>query len=178
MKETFIALMWKAIRNVDLKGSHPSVAIAQAAVESAWGGSVLSQDYNNYFGIKAGSSWKGKIVNMATGEVYNGQNVIVTSGFRVYDSLEDSLKDRIQLLVDHYPEALRASTPELEIQALKNGGYATSPNYVQTVVSVIDSNNLRQYDNIKYMKITTTYSIFLALGIAIAALSAYHLFMK
>jgi flagellum-specific peptidoglycan hydrolase FlgJ len=172
--------MWEAIKEVNLKGSHPSVVIAQGAVESNWGRSDLAKKYNNYFGIKAGSKWTGSVVNLQTGEVYNGQSVNVMSWFRVYDSMEESLRDRIELLTNNYQSALSASTPEQELQALQAGGYATSTTYVSTVMSVIESNNLTIYDKqIQYvMKASTTYSIFLALGIAVVALSAYKLFKK
>jgi flagellum-specific peptidoglycan hydrolase FlgJ len=175
MKEEFIQLIWNGIQDVNISGSHPSVIIAQAAVESNWGRSDLSIKYNNYFGIKAGSSWTGKIVNMQTGEVYNGKNVTVTSGFRVYDSLSESIQDRINLLKKHYQAALSAKTPEDEINALKAGGYATSTNYVSTIVDIINVNNLKKYDTMKYIKPTTTYSIFLVLGIAVVALSIFKL---
>jgi flagellum-specific peptidoglycan hydrolase FlgJ len=174
----YINAMLSAIGEVNLKGSHPSVVIAQGAVESSWGRSVLSSTYNNYFGIKVGSSWTGKAVNLQTGEVYNGKEVLTSSWFRVYTSIEECLKDRINILKQYYPAALTANSPEIELEALKAGGYATASNYVSTVMSVIQSYSLEKYDNIQYMKANTTYSIFLALGIAVVALSAYKLFKK
>jgi flagellum-specific peptidoglycan hydrolase FlgJ len=174
----YINAMLSAIEDVNLKGSHPSVVIAQGAVESSWGRSVLSSAYNNYFGIKVGSSWTGKAVNLQTGEVYNGKEMTESSWFRVYTSIEQCLRDRINIIERYYPAALKASSPQLELEALKAGGYATASNYVPTIMSVIQSNGLEKYDNIQYMKANTTYSICLALGIAIVALSAYKLFKK
>ena len=40
-------------------------------------------------------------------------------------------------------------TPLEGITAIKNGGYATSPTYIDTIMSIINSNNLRQYDNVE-----------------------------
>ena len=179
-KEQFLSNMWAAIQEVDLKGSFPSVVIAQGAIESDWGRSSLSANYHNYFGIKAGSSWTGPTVNMQTGEVFNGQNVTISSNFRVYGSMEESLKDRINVLEKSYPAALAAITPQEEIQAIKNGGWATATNYVSALVSTINANDLTKYDTkILYaMKASTTYSIFLALGLLTAGLSAYKLFKK
>ena len=37
-----------------------SPIIAQAVIESNYGQSKLSADYNNFFGMKCGSKWKGK----------------------------------------------------------------------------------------------------------------------
>ena len=179
-KEQYITQMWEAIKEVDIKGSFPSVIIAQGAVESNWGRSSLATEHNNYFGIKAGSSWTGKTVNMQTGEILNGNNVTISSNFRVYSSIEESLKDRIALLEKYYPAALAATTPMGEVSALKAGGYATALNYVATIVNIIDTNDLTQFDNkIQYiMKASTTYSIFLALGIITAGLSLYKLLKK
>ena len=176
-KEQYITRMWETIKDVDIKGSFPSVIIAQGAVESDWGRSSLATRYNNYFGIKAGSNWTGKTVNMQTGEVFDGVNVSISSNFRVYPSIIASLKDRIALLAKYYPAALAATTPDEEVQALKNGGYATALNYTTSIVNIINTNDLTQFDNkIKYiMKASTTYSIFLALGIITAGLSLYKL---
>ena len=47
-----------------------SPVIAQAILESGWGESKLSSRYHNYFGLKCGSRWRGKSVNMKTQEEY------------------------------------------------------------------------------------------------------------
>ena len=81
-KSVFIARMLFALSDMDdLGGFFKSVIIAQAAIESNWGRSVLSSRYNNFFGIKAGKSWKGKTVNMKTGEVFDGKQVTINSNF-------------------------------------------------------------------------------------------------
>ena len=41
-----------------------------------------------------------------------------------------------------------AETPLECITAIKNGGYATSPTYINTIMSIINSNNLTKYDNV------------------------------
>src|SRR5882762_9864619 len=46
-------------------GVSPRILLAQAAIETGWGRSVVG---NNIFGIKAGSSWSGDTVNAATHE--------------------------------------------------------------------------------------------------------------
>jgi flagellum-specific peptidoglycan hydrolase FlgJ len=66
--------------------------VAQAIIESQGkvgsvyrvGGSTLSKQANNYFGIKKSSSWKGKTFNIDTGEVFNGNKVTVNADFRAY----------------------------------------------------------------------------------------------
>ena len=39
----------------------PSITIAQAIIESGWGTSGLTVNAKNLFGIKANSSWTGKV---------------------------------------------------------------------------------------------------------------------
>ena len=72
----------------------PSVCIAQAALETGWGTSGLMTKANAFFGIKAGSSWKGKVYSSKTNECYDGKTYTqITAAFRAYDSLEESVAD-------------------------------------------------------------------------------------
>ena len=45
-----------------------SPIIAQAVLESGWGESKLASVYHNYFGLKCGTKWTGKSVNLSTME--------------------------------------------------------------------------------------------------------------
>lgn len=126
-----------------------SVVIAQAICESAWGQSHIMMKANAVFGIKATSSWKGKVYNSKTKECYDGKNYTnINACFRAYESLEDSVKDYFDLITksSRYKEACYSSSPESCITAIKNGGYATSPTYVNTILNIINSNNLTKYD--------------------------------
>lgn len=149
MKKVFIARMLFALAEIDdLGGFFKSVVIAQAAIESNWGRSALSAKYNNYFGIKAGKSWKGKTVNMKTGEVVDGKNVTINSNFRVYDSLADSIRDRNRLLrMPRYKAVEPADTPQKQAEAIKAAGYCTATNYVESIMATINANGLTLYDN-------------------------------
>jgi len=70
-----------------------SAIIAQACLESAYGTSQLASKYHNYFGMKTGSSWRGKSVNLSTKEEYTvGTLTTIKAGFRVYDNMEDGVK--------------------------------------------------------------------------------------
>ena len=67
-----------------------SPIIAQAILESGWGESKLASKYHNYFGMKCGTTWKGKSVNMETKEEYTpGTLTTIKDNFRVYDSMEE-----------------------------------------------------------------------------------------
>ena len=70
-----------------------STVIAQAIIESNSGKSILGYKYHNYFGMKCGSRWKGKSVNLKTKEEYTvGTLTTIKDNFRVYDSIEEGVK--------------------------------------------------------------------------------------
>lgn len=130
----------------------PSVVIAQAILESAWGQSTIMMRANAIFGIKATTSWKGKVYNARTKECYDGYTYTsIYDCFRAYDNLEDSIHDYFDLIcgLSRYSKALHTSSPEQCIRAIKDGGYATSPSYVDSVMKLIEQNNLTKYDDIK-----------------------------
>ena len=62
--------------------------------------------------------------------------------------MEESVKDYFDLICKsaRYRKALVTESPRACITAIKNGGYATSPSYVTTIMSIINSNNLTKYD--------------------------------
>ena len=129
-----------------------SVVIAQAICESNWGQSKIMMKANAIFGIKATSSWKGKVYNAKTQECYDGKIYTnITACFRAYNSLEESISDYFDLITktERYRKACVANSPLECITAIKNGGYATSPTYINTIMSIINSNNLTKYDNVE-----------------------------
>ena len=65
-----------------------SPVIAQAVLESGWGESRLASQYHNYFGLKCGTRWTGRSVNMRTQEEYReGTLASIRDNFRVFDSM-------------------------------------------------------------------------------------------
>ena len=129
-----------------------SVVIAQAICESNWGQSKIMMNANAIFGIKATSSWKGKVYNANTQECYDGSTYTnITACFRAYDNLQESISDYFDLItgLDRYKKAVHTQSPLECITAIKNGGYATSPTYINTIMSIINSNNLTKYDDVE-----------------------------
>lgn len=127
---------------------YPSAIIAQAICESAWGGSSLAYKYNNYFGMKCGSSWKGKSVNMTTKEEYTaGTLTTIKDNFRAYDTLEEGIQGYFDFIQKtRYLNLKNATSPEDYIQKLKADGWATSSSYVTTLTNILNTNNLKSYD--------------------------------
>jgi LysM repeat protein len=147
-----IAPLVVAENNKRGKPLYPSVVIAQAICESGWGQSKIMMKANAIFGIKATSSWKGKVYNANTQECYDGSTYTnITACFRAYNSLAESISDYFDLITkaERYRKACVSNSPLECITAIKNGGYATSPTYINTIMSIINSNNLIQYDNVE-----------------------------
>ena len=151
-KSEFIPTIAPLVQAENKKRGYPlfsSVVIAQAICESGWGQSKIMMKANAIFGIKATSSWKGKVYNANTQECYDGSTYTnITACFRAYDSLTESISDYFDLItkLERYRKATVAETPLECITAIKNGGYATSPTYINTIMSIINSNNLTKYD--------------------------------
>jgi len=129
-------------------GVLPSVTIAQAICESGWGNSAIG---NNLFGIKCGDGWTGKRRNCATAEQSAGGSYYnIRADFRDYDTLVEGIKDHSDLLhYDRYKPVLAACKNNDAYEAcrqLKACGYATSHSYANTLISIIEDNNLTQYD--------------------------------
>lgn len=140
-----------AERNKRDKWVLPSICIAQSALETGWGKSKLMVKANAYFGIKAGKSWKGKVYSSKTQECYDGVNyTTITDTFRAYDSVEQSVSDYFDLItgLSRYAGAVNNGDALSTITAIKNGGYATSPTYIQNVMSIVKQYNLEQYDTV------------------------------
>jgi len=129
-------------------GVLPSLTLAQAILESYWGRSNLSAKYNNLFGIKAGSNWNGKTVNLRTGEQNpNGSRYTINADFRVYDNVADSIEDHALLLCgSRYKNVIASKNYKDACYAVKAAGYATSINYANNLIRIIEQFGLNQWD--------------------------------
>ena len=125
-----------------------SPIIAQAILESGWGKSTLASKYHNYFGLKCGSTWKGKSVNMITKEEYKvGTMTSIRDNFRVYDSIEDGVKGYFDFInTRRYSNLKGVKSPEEYTLRIKFDGYATSSDYVDNIMRVIYENKLTRFD--------------------------------
>lgn len=125
-----------------------SPIIAQAILESGWGKSSLAAKYHNYFGLKAGTLWKGKTVNMRTGEEYTpGVHTTISAYFRVYDSMEEGIKGYFEFIqLARYSNLKGIRDPKKYLETIKADGYATSSKYVENTYWLILAYGLTDYD--------------------------------
>ncbi|MGC5700240.1 flagellar assembly peptidoglycan hydrolase FlgJ [Pseudomonas sp. NFXW11] len=133
-------------------GVDPRYLVAQAALETGWGKSVMRQQdgssSHNLFGIKAGRSWQGGQARAITSEFRNGQMVKETAAFRSYDSYQDSFHDLVTLLQSNnrYQEVLKAADrPEQFVRELQKAGYATDPDYASKISQI--AKQMKSYEN-------------------------------
>lgn len=123
-----------------------SPIIAQACIESGYDTSLLAYKFHNYFGMKCGSSWKGKSVNMKTKEEINSALVSIRDNFRVYPDMVSGVKGYFDFInTKRYANLKTAETPEEYLKRIKADGYATSSSYVST-----NMNCIRKYDLMKW----------------------------
>lgn len=133
-----------------------SPIIAQAILESGWGESKLSSLYHNYFGLKCGSKWKGKSVNMTTQEEYiEGTYTTIKDNFRVYASMEEGVKGYFEFIqLSRYHNLRGIKDPKKYLETIKADGYATSSKYVENLLKVITQYNLTKYDETEDTKMS------------------------
>ncbi|GAB3311822.1 glucosaminidase domain-containing protein [Epidermidibacterium keratini] len=151
-KEEFIAYAAEAAQDSqDEYGVPPSVAMAQAILESDWGSSKLTREGFAFFGIKCNgqSPHASGCTELPTTECDDAGCQKVLASFRTYDSPEDSFADYGYLLssTSRYKAAFdHTGDPKLFAVAVANAGYATDPEYSSKVIGLMDEYNLYQYD--------------------------------
>ena len=119
-----------------------SITLAQGLLESGAGYSELARKSNNHFGIKCGSSWRGRSVRYDD----DARNEC----FRAYKNPRDSYEDHSEFLKKG---ARYAFLFKLEItdykgwaKGLKKAGYATDPSYANRLITIIEDYDLYKYD--------------------------------
>jgi flagellum-specific peptidoglycan hydrolase FlgJ len=138
----------------------PEVLVSQLVLESGYSLSKLARDANNYFGIKSGSTWTGRVISAPTIEYINDQAVKVpgnwkiyanraaaiedgqgaASLFRVYDNRAAGFAGWVQFLYNNprYSRAgvFQAKTPAEQFAALARAQYATDPRYLDKLSAI------------------------------------------
>src|SRR5262249_50400315 len=127
-------------------GVPAAVTIAQAIDESGWGQSTLAVNDHNLFGIK-GSGPAGSVL-LPTQEDQNGQVVTLTSPFRVYHDIAQSIEDHGKLLAtsQYYRQAMAQRQDPNAFAAALTGIYATDPQYGTKLIDLMRRYDLYRYD--------------------------------
>lgn len=119
----------------------PSVCIAQGALESGW-----NLNAKTLFGIK------GKGFKASTNEYYNGNKVTIEASFRAYPNVASSVVGYYDFLANTPRYAKALNNPNYKdavdklIHTVDGLAYATDPNYISKVISIIEQYNLTEWD--------------------------------
>ena len=136
--ETNFPIIYEAAKKVGIK--FPEIPAAQMGEESTWG--LDPSGKNNYWGIKATPQEvkDGKATWVpSTPEFINGKWVTQGDYFKDFDTIEDALKQYKKEWNDDFQGrkgSSKGKTRKEAIQILKDGGYATNPNYVDTIETI------------------------------------------
>lgn len=123
-KRLFVKMYGEAARTAgELFGMNPVVILAQGAIESGWGESVLAVKYHNFFGIAcygvANAYWHGGKTDLGNGGLL----------FRRYDTPEHGFMDFARLVSSAYPQAAAVSFyPEAYAQEIAYSRYISEAN--------------------------------------------------
>ena len=126
-----------ALQSSERSGMPVMVTVAQAALESNWGQSKLSQEANNYFGIKAHG--RHERIQMSTEECERGKTVVVEAEFARYPSLLDCIqcRDGILLRGAVYAGARQERGDEAGFIREIAKHWATDPKYAEKLQAVL-----------------------------------------
>ena len=142
----FVAQHGQAAAAVARESGIPaSYMLGQAGHETGWGRSEIRQKdgtpSHNLFGIKATSSWKGKVAEVTTTEYVNGVPRKTVAKFRAYDSYADSFRDYARLITKspRYDKAMdQIGSVQGFASSLQRAGYATDPQYAAKLSRAIN----------------------------------------
>jgi len=131
-----------AIDEMNRSGVPASITLAQGILESGVGQSELARKSNNHFGIKCHSSWTGE-------RVYHDDDE-KGECFRKYEDVRHSFEDHTDFLVrgSRYDFLFDLDPNDYKGWAigLKKAGYATSPDYADRLIKIIEDEMLFAYD--------------------------------
>ena len=138
--ETNFPIIYNLAKEIGIK--FPEVVAAQFGLESAHGEKESGK--NNYLGIKATQQEiaDGKATLRKTKEIIDGKEVLVDAYFKNFDSIRDMLLQYKKEWNDDFLDrkgTINVNTAEEAVQRLKDNKYATDPDYVKKVISVIKS---------------------------------------
>lgn len=137
-----------------------SITVSQAIYESGWGRFSLPVGGRNLFGMKAFSTWEGKVYDQSENTLYNsyndfllvkGQSYINTvSGWRAYGSWAESVDAHSSLFVNNsrYSKVVGETDYRIAAQAIVDAGYCGDNGYVNMLCNIVEQYGLSEYNDI------------------------------
>jgi len=133
-----------------------SAIIAQACLESAYGRSNKAVNYNNYFGLKMKPGRvtcnDGYFTDTSSEQLPDGTYITITTQWYSFPDMNNGVLGYYQFISSGgYKGIELCTTPESYLQKLKDCGYATSQNYVNNCMAIVNKYNLTKYDGVSPM---------------------------
>lgn len=128
-----------------------SPIIAQAVLESARGTSELAVNAHNYFGLKykTGRCPTASGIYYKVGSEQNADGTYSSSVMQWCEfwDMEECVVGYFDFInVPRYANLKGVTDPKVYLERIKEDGYATSLNYVENLMKVINAYNLTRYD--------------------------------
>lgn len=146
----FVDRLWPGATEASrVTGIPAHFMVAQAALETGWGHSeprhADGRSSYNVFGIKAGRSWTGEVVEAVTTEIEEGAPRRRNERFRAYGSYEEAFRDYAGLLTGNprYAGVVGSQEAAAFARGLQRAGYATDPMYAVKLERIIGGASLR-----------------------------------
>ena len=136
-----------------------SLTAAQAFIESRHGESGLTIKANNLFGIKG--SYNGQSIVMPTKEWVNGKYITVNAKFKKYPSWREGISDHSAMFhrLRRYHNLIGVTNYVTACTLVKKDGYATAPDYTNTLIKTIERYMLYNWDKEVKDSTVNTYPI-------------------
>ena len=163
-REEFVEYIGQlAAADMQTSGILASVTAAQSILESGYGKSELALQALNLGGMKAelsgntwASAWDGRVYIKDTAEQReDGSYYTITAAFRSYPSVAAYLADHSAYLAGaragsdlRYAGVVGCRDYRQAFQILKDGGYASSLDYVNKLCAVVERWNLTRFDGV------------------------------
>jgi len=147
-------LSYKDAAQIEMQrgGVPASIILAQGLLESAAGQSELAREANNHFGVKCGGTWKGSTYKKKDDDRDSDGN-LTESCFRKYTKVAESYYDHGEFLRDpkkanRYGFLFNLDRTDYKgwARGLQSAGYATSSDYSDKLINLIERYQLYEYD--------------------------------
>lgn len=137
-----------------------SITLSQGIYEGGWGRYSLPVGGRNLFGIKAYSTWSGKVYDQRNSILYNsypeyllasGQShVNTTSAWRAHASWIESVSVHSSLFINEskYASVVGEKDFSVAAHAIVDAGYCNDDGYADTVISLIKQYGMTFYDDL------------------------------
>ncbi len=159
--DDFLATVGPMCTN-DMRDNHilASFTLAQAIYESGWGRSTLAVEANNLFGMRAYSTWTGKVYDKNQGVLYDSwDELVATKGstyvsnysmsfWRAFDNWQESVNSHSELFntSSRYANLRENYNYTSCCTLVVEDGYCTDSGYTSNLIGLIEKYNLEQYN--------------------------------